>query len=223
MKLQRRGFLKAVTSGLAIECANYAFAQTPKGAVTGDIETSSSSLHLRGGLKAGILTLNAQEFLEGTDRSVIVHAKLDSTELYSAMFSHESDLTVFALFNDNGHSTTLVLSDSTDPKVGQVVIWNDDTPPQIYNFDKRKILETDNPRELRDVNGKSPDLAGNRKPPAFTWQELESVFGSDKTLLQFMRGKKSTHHPRAEDKPSEWICRILSMVPASTLSLFWLA
>lgn len=223
MKVQRRGFIKTVTTGLAIGYVNRAFGQTPKHGATGEIETSSASLQLRGGLKSGTLTLDAQEFLERTDRSVIVHGKLNSTDLYSAMFSHAKDRAVFALVSDSGHSTTLVLFDSADPKIGQVVIWHDNDPPQIYKFDKRKIAQTDDPKEVKDVNGKTPDLVGNRKPPQFTWQELESVFGSDEALLQFMRGKKSTHHPREEDKLSEWICRFVSLVPGSTLSLFWLA
>jgi hypothetical protein len=102
------------------------------------------------------------------------------------------------------------------------VVWNDTQAPQIYNIDKNKLMSTENPKDIGDVNGKTPDLVGYRKPSPFTWQELESVFGSDPALLAFMRGKKSTHHPREDNKLSEWICRLLSMVPGSTLSLFWL-
>jgi hypothetical protein len=225
MELERRGFLKAVTRGLALGCAGctVALGQTSRGTVTGELQTGSGSLHLEGRLKSGALTLDTQEFLDRADRSVIVRGRLDSTDLYSAMFSHQQDLTVFALFHDNDHSTTVVLSDSDDAKIGRLVVWNDNQTPQIYNIDKNKIMGTENSKDIVDVNGKTPDLVGNRKRSAFTWQELESVFGSDPALLAFMRGKKSTHHPREENKLLEWICRLLSMVPGSTLSLFWLA
>jgi hypothetical protein len=224
MELERRGFLKAVTRGLALGCASatVALGQTSGGTVAGELQGGSGTLHLEGRLKSGTLTLDAQEFRDRTDRSVIVRSRLDSIDLYSAMFSYQHDRTVFALFHDNDHSTTVVLSDSDDTKIGRLVVWNDNQTPQIYNIDKNKIMGTENPKDIGDVNGKTPDLVGNRKLPAFTWQELESVFGSDPELLAFMRGKKSTHHPHEENKVLEWICRFLSMVPGSTLSLFWL-
>lgn len=223
MELERRGFLKAVTRGLALGYAScgVALGQTP-GSVAGELQTGSGTLHLEGRLKSGALTLDAEEFLDRADRSVIVRGRLDSTDLYSAMFSHQQDLTVFAMFHDNDHSTTVVLSDSDDAKIGRLVVWNDNQAPQIYNVDKNKIMRTENPKDIGDVNGGTPDLVGKRKPPAFAWQELESVFGSDPALLAFMRGKKSTHHPREEDKLLDWVCRLLSMVPGSTLSLVWL-
>jgi len=224
MELERRGFLKAATRGLALGCASctMALGQTSGGTVTGELQTGSGTLHLEGRLKSGALTLDAQEFLDRADRSVTVRSRLNSTNLYSAMFSHQQDLTVFALFHDNDHSTTVVLSDSDDAKIGRLIVWNDNQTPQIYNIDKNKIMGTENPKDIRDVNDKTPDLVGNRKISAFTWQELENVFGSDPALLAFMRGKKSTHHPREENKLLEWICRLLSMVPGSTLSLVWL-
>jgi hypothetical protein len=221
MKLQRRRFLKAVTTGLAVECANGAFGQASKRGATGEVETGCESLRLSGKLKSGELTLEANQFFERRDRSVIVRGKLESTELYSAMFSYRKDLTVFAIFNDNGHSTTITLSNSSDPKIGQVVVWNDDNTPQVFKVDKRKIMETEN--EIMDTNGKSLDLIGKRNQAAFTWEELESLFGSNEALWDFMRGRKSTHHPLKDEEPEEWICRLVSRVPGSLLSLFWLA
>jgi hypothetical protein len=224
MELERRSFLKAVSSGLALgytSCPG-ALGQISKGIASGELETGSGTLHLEGKLKSGMLTLDAQDFLDRADRSVVVRGRLDSTALYSAMFSHQKDLTVFALFHDNNHYTTVVLSDTDDAKVGRLVVWNDNQTPQIYNIDKKGIMSIKDPKDIRDVDGKSPNLVGKRGPAAFTWQELESVFGSDQALLAFMWGKKSTHHPSEEDKLLEWICRFLSMVPGSTLSLFWL-
>jgi hypothetical protein len=219
--LQRRGFLKTVTGGLVLGCASGpSLGQSSK--ATGELETGSGTIHLEGKLKSGVLTLDAQDFLDRSDRSVVVRGKLDSTALYSAMFSHHRDLTVFSLFRDNNHSTTVVLSDSDDAKIGRLVVWNDNQIPQIHNIDKNRLMAIGDPKEIRDVDGKIPDLVGKRGPSAFTWQELEDVFGSDPALLAFMWGKKSTHHPREEDKLTEWVCRFLSMVPGSTLSLVWL-
>ncbi len=224
MEFHRRGFLKAITSGLALGCVQgaLAFGQTSE-SVTGELKASSGSLYLEGRLKSGVLRLNSQDFLDRKDRSVVVRGRLRSTQLYSAMFSYQQDSTVFALFHDNDHSTTVVLSDSKEPKVGRIVIWNDNDIPQFYDFDKSKIMEIEDPKDIRDRKGKTPDLVGKRKPPPFTWQELEHVFGSDPALQQFMRGRKSTHHPSEEDRLAEWVCRFVSMVPGSTLSLFWLA
>lgn len=220
MELGRRSFLTGIP-GLALGVASCAtaVAQTP----SGELRTASGTLHLQGKLKSGLLNIDAEDFLDRTDRSVVVRGRLESTELYSAMFSYRKDLTVFALFRDSGHSTTIVLSDSEDAKIGRVVAWNDNQIPQIHNFDKNKIMAIDDPKDLVDIDGKHPDLLGNRKQAAFTWQELEKVFGSDPALAEFMRGRKSTHHPKEEDKLVEWACRFLSMVPDSMLSLVWLA
>jgi hypothetical protein len=170
--------------------------------------------------------LNAQDFLDRADRSVVVHGRLVSSgsdsALYSAMFSYQNDLSVFALFQDGGHSTTIVLSDTDEAKIGRLVVWNDHDAPLIYSIDKSKIMGIQDPKDIRDINGKIPDLVGNRKPPGFTWQELENIFGSDPALLAFMRGRKTTHHPQPSTAEREWTCRFLSMVPGSTLSLFWL-
>src|SRR5690348_6748403 len=96
MELRRRGFLKAITSGLAFGCAGspMAFALTAAGASSGELETSSGTLHLRGRLKSGVLTLNAHDFIDLSDRSVTVRGRLGSVELYSAMFSYQKDLNI---------------------------------------------------------------------------------------------------------------------------------
>jgi hypothetical protein len=200
-----------------------ALGQASRGAVTGELQTGSGTLHLEGRLKSGVLTLEAQDFLDRADRSVIVRGRLESTDLYSAMFSYKKDLTVFALFHDNDHSTTVVLSNSDESKIGRLVVWNDNETPKILSIDKNKIMGTDDLKDIADLNGKFPDLVGKRKPSSFTWRELESVFGSDPALLAFMRGRKSTHYPREDDKLLEWTCRLLSMVPGSTLALVWRA
>jgi hypothetical protein len=223
MEFERRDFLRTATSGLALGLAScgQALAQNSAGAATGEFRSSSGTLLLEGRLKAGVLKMEVQDLLDRSDRAVIVRGKLNSTELYSAMFSYQKDLTVFALFHDNDHSTTVVLSDSDDAKIGRLVVWNDGDAPQISSFEKGKIMDVDYLKDIAPVSGNVPDFVGKRKPPAFTWRELENVFGSDPSLLAFMHGKKTNHHPREEDKVTEWICRLLSMVPGSLLPPIW--
>lgn len=215
MILQRRDFLRTATAGLAFGFAGCREALGQSS--TGELTSSSGTLHLEGHLKAGVLKLEAQDLVDRADRAVIVRGSLGSTELYSAMFSYDKDSTVFALFRDNDHSTSILLADSDDPKIGRVVAWNDGDAPQISSIDKSKIMDADDLKAI--VN--APNLVGKRKPPAFTWRELESVFGSDPALLAFMRGRKTNHHPREEDKLLEWTCKFSSIVPGSLLPPMW--
>lgn len=215
MTLHRRDFLRTATTGLAFGFAVRGEALGRNS--TGELTSSSGTLHLEGRLKAGVLKLEAQDLVDRADRAAIIRGSLGSTELYSAMFSYQKDSTVFALFHDNGHSTSIVLANSDDPKIGRVVVWNDGDAPQISNIEKSKIMDADDLKAIANF----PDVVGRRKPPAFTWRELESVFGSDPALLAFMRGRKTNHHPGEEDKLLEWICRLLSLVPGSILPPFW--
>jgi hypothetical protein len=225
MKLKRRDFLKGASTGVVFGFAKYG--EPVRETSSGQLQSGSGSLYLKGQLKSGVLTLEAQDFLDRADHCVIMRGTAEptgsthSTELYSAMFVHDRDLTVFALFHESGHSTRVVCSDSADARIGRVVVWNDAEAPQTFDIDKSKIMSASSVQEITDINGKIPDLEGKRNPPAFTWRELESVFGSDPALLEFMRGRKSTHQPPEKDKVSEWICRLLSWVPGSTLSLAW--
>jgi hypothetical protein len=215
MMLQRRDFLRTASTGLAFGFAGCGEALGQSS--TGELTSSSGTLRLEGHLKAGVLKLEAQELVDRADRAAIIRGSLGSTELYSAMFSYQKESTIFALFHDNDHSTSMILNNSDDPKIGRVVAWNDGDTPQISSVDKFKIMDA---ADLKDI-GNAPDLVGKRKPPAFTWRELESVFGSDPALLTFMRGRKTDHHPSEEDKTLEWFCRLLCLVPGSLLSLIW--
>jgi hypothetical protein len=219
MTLQRRDFLRTATTGLAFGFVGCGEALGQSSA--GELTSSSGTIHLEGHLKAGLLKLEAQDFVDRADRAVIIRGRLESslgsTELYSAMFSYDKDSTVFALFRDNNHSTSIVLGDSDDPKIGRIVVWNDGDTPQISNIDKAKVMDADDMKSIANA----PDVVGKRKPPAFTWRELESVFGSDPALLAFMLGRKTNHHPGGEDKLLEWICRLSSLVQGSLLSIFW--
>jgi hypothetical protein len=223
MELERRGFLKAVTGGLAIGCTNCVelTAQT-----SGELLTGSGTLHLEGKLKAGILKMDAHDFLDHTSQAVVVRGMLEASgpkpvELYSAMFNHQNDLRVFAVFQDNNHLTTTILYNSDDPKVGRLVVWNDNETPNVHEMDKKLIMNTEDLKDIKDLSGRVPNLLGRRNAAVFTWRELEDVFGSDKALLAFMRGKKATHQPTKGYEEVEWMCRLLSMCPGSLLPLYW--
>jgi hypothetical protein len=225
MTFERRDFLKLGTMGMATAVATPTFAFDEESAAKGkgELQGSCSAVRLEGQLKAGHIVIEARSFDEGKDRTVIAHSKLDSVDLYSAMFSYDHDKTIFAVFRDNDHSTSIVVSNTDDPKIGQLTVWNDSSAPGVFEINKEKFLNSANPNEpVRDVKGTVVDVVGKRKPPAFTWQELEAVFGDDRALLQFMRGNKSRHHP-AKGELLAFACHIGSYVAGSTLALFWQA
>src|SRR5215470_7292750 len=98
MGFKRRGFLKVVTTGLALGCADFdgVLARPPGGTPDSELLAGSGTVHLEGKLKSGTMTLEAQDFLDRTDRSVVVRGRLVSAgsdwSLYSAMFSYQNDL-----------------------------------------------------------------------------------------------------------------------------------
>src|SRR6266436_4245700 len=219
MTFERRDFIKTTATGLAFGLVKpgMAYAQS-----SGEFEGGTGSLRLEGRLKAGVLKLEAQDFVEGKDRALIIQATLDSVKLYCALFSNYSDRTVFALLRDHDHSTTLVLSDTDDPKIGRLVVWNDVEVPESFRVDKDKFMDTKNLKEsILDGKEKTLDVLGKRKPPEFTLEELEAVFGSNPALLEFMRGKRSAHHPLPSNKLAASFCDILSTLPGSLFGLAW--
>ena len=224
MTFERRDFIKTTATGLAFGLVNpgMAYVQTSAGAASGEFEGGTGSLRLEGRLKAGMLKLEAQDFIEDKDRALIIQAKLDVVKLYGAMFSYDHDRTVFALLRDHDHSTTLVLSDTDDPKIGRLVVWNDVEVPESFRVDKDKFMDTKNLKEsILDGKEKTLDVLGKRKPPEFTLEELEAVFGSNPALLEFMRGKRSAHHPLPSNKLAASFCDILSTLPGSLFGLAW--
>jgi hypothetical protein len=215
MRFERRDFLKTTTTGLAFGLVKpgMAYMQNSAGAASGEFEGGTGSLRLEGRLKAGVLKLEAQDFIEDKDRALIIQASLDSHKLYNAMFSYDHDRTVFALLRDNDHSTTLVLGDTDDPKIGRLVVWNDVEVPDSFRVDKDKFMDTQNLKEsILDGKGKTLDVLGKRKPPEFTLQELETVFGSNPALLEFML---------PSNKLAATFCDLLSSLPGSLFILFW--
>src|SRR5712664_3523850 len=144
MTFERRDFIKTTATGLAFGLVKpgMAYAQS-----SGEFEGGTGSLRLEGRLKAGVLKLEAQDFIEGEDRALIIQARLDSLKMYCAMFSYNHDRTVFALLRDTDHSTTLVLSDTDDPKIGRLVVWNDMEVPESFRVDKDKFMDKQNLKE----------------------------------------------------------------------------
>jgi hypothetical protein len=228
---ERRNFLQTGTAGLALGLVNpfSALAQTSAAASSGQLEGGTGSVSLKGQLKSGVLALEAKDFVEGRDRALVVRGefnsiKVNSIKLYCAMFSYDHDRMVFALFRDHDHSTSLVLSDSEDPKVGRLLIWNDVEAPGTFRVDKEKVFEVENLKEsILDGKGSSLELVGKRQAPVFSLEEIESVFGKNPVLREFMRGERSIHHPRPEQKLIEWICHFLSKVPGNLFAAFWAA
>jgi hypothetical protein len=169
------------------------------------------------------MTLEARAFEDGRDRAVIINSTLAGVDLYSSMFSYDHDKSVFSVFRDNDHSTSVFLSNTDDSKTGRLVLWNDSDPPAAFELDKRKFITSENLQDsVRDAKSAVVDVLGKRKPPAFTWRELEAVFGDDRALNEFMRGEKS-HHDSPPGDVVDWICRLLSLLPGSTLALAWQA
>ena len=224
MTFERRNFIKTGTAGLAVGLVNPGLvrAQTSPATSSGEFEGGTGSVHLEGRLKAGVLKLEAHDFIDDRDRSLIIHGELNSVKLYCAMFSYNHDRTAFAILRDHDHSTTLVLSDTDDAKIGRLVVWNDAAAPQTFQIDKEKFMDTQNVKaSVVDGKGDIPDLIGKRNPPDFTRQELEAVFGNNPALQEFMRGRRSTHRPSPSVKLFVWECDLLSGLPGSLFGPLW--
>jgi hypothetical protein len=222
MTFERRDFLKVGTMSMATALATPAFALNDDSSSKskGELEGGSSWLRLEGQLKAGHMVMEARSFEEGGDRAVIIHSKLDGVDLYSAMFSYDHESTIFAIFRDNDHSTFVLISNTDEPKIARLTVWNDSGAPGVFEINKEKLMESENLKGgILDVKGTVVDVVGKRKPPAFTWQELEAIFGDDPSLNKFMRGQKSHH----KGGLGEFGCRVASFIAGSTLALAWTA
>jgi hypothetical protein len=222
MTFERRDFLKLGTMGMATAMATPAFAfdedSPAKG--KGELEGGCSSIRLEGQLKAGHIVIEARAFEDGKDRTMIMHSTLNNVDLYSGVFSYDLEKAVFAVFRDNGHSTTLLVSNTDDPKIGRLIVWNDSEAPGVFEVNKEKFMSSENVKDIiRDVKGNVVDVMGKRNSPAFTWRELEAVFGDDPALNEFMRGRKSHH----KGGVIEFACRVVSAPAGSTSSIGWYA
>jgi hypothetical protein len=226
MAIERRDFIKSGFAGLSagLLSSEFARAQGSEGRSSGELEGGTGSVHVEGRLKSGVLQVDAQDFTKGGDRCLIMYGTLASTKLYCSVFSYKYEQTVFAVLGSNSHTTSLLLSDSDDPKIGHLVVWNDTGGPSTFRIDKGKYLETEKPQEsIVGGTGDSLDLVGKRNPPPITLKELEAVFGDNQALNDFMRGHRSRHILRAEDKLYAFACHFVSNLVGSLTGLAWFA
>jgi hypothetical protein len=226
MSFERRDFITIGAAGIfgTLFHAGPGLGQASpgKGGEYGHLKGGSGSLYLEGRLKKGTLKLDGQDFTDEGDRAVIIHATFDSTKFYQVMFTQDYGRTVFAQArDDNGHTTTVVVSYTDNPKINRLTVWNDREAPDsfridIENFSKRRNLK----EAVLDNKGKDLDLLGKRKEPPFTVAELEDVFGADPALSQFMRGKRSSEMQSGQVMLDE--CPILALIPGfELLHLAW--
>jgi hypothetical protein len=222
MRFERRDFLKIGAAGLTTGLVNSGpqLAHASAAATGGELEGGTGSLRLEGQLKSETLVLEAQDFMQGLDRTVIVHGTYKSKNFYAKMFSHHRDSTVLAILGDKAHSTTLVLSDSEVAEIGRLIVWHDNAAAGSFRIKKGDFLEKE---AIVDEGRKPIDFAGKREVPDFTQKELEAVFGNDAELLRFMRGKRSHHNPSQDQLLQEWICKFVIILPGSPFTLFWAA
>lgn len=225
MAIERRDFIKSGFAGLStgLLASELANAQSYSGRSKGVFEGGTGSVHVEGRLKSGVLTADAQDFEKSGDRCFIINGKLGSTDLYCSMFSYNNEESVFAVLRSNGHTTSLVLSNSNDSNVANLVVWNDVETSGSFRIDKNKFMDTQKFKEsVLDDKGESLNLVGKRNPPQFTLSELEAVFHDNEALNEFMRGRRS-HHDRAPDKLEAFLCYFISSIPGSLHILPWYA
>ncbi len=222
MRFERRDFLKIGAAGLTAGLVDPGpqLAHASLAATSGELESGTGSLRLEGQLRSETLVLEALDFIQGLDRTVIVHGTYKSKNFYAKMFSHHRDSTVLAILGDKDHSTTLLLSDSAVAEIGRLILWHDNAAADSFRIKKADFLEKE---AIVDEGRKQIDFAGKREAPGFTQKELEAVFGNDAELLRFMRGKRSHHNPSQDQLLQEWICKVLSILPGSPFTLFWAA
>jgi hypothetical protein len=185
--------------------------------VFGDLQTSYSSVRLVGRIGAGQLTINAQEFVQGTDRTFIAQAELGSRKIYRSVFSHNNDSVVFVRIRDDEHTITLALSDSEDPSIGRLSVWKDSEAPKSFAIDVPRFLRTSNAKEsILENKGDELDQVGNRRPPDITAQELFQVFGEDPAYKKFMRGEQPqiALPPKDGLRGTNWKCAWICLIPA---------
>ena len=226
MAIERRDFIKSGFAGLSagLLSTELARAQGTAGSSKGKLEGGTGSVRVEGQLKSGVLTVEAQDFTEGSDRCLIMNGTLRGTKLYCSMFSYKNEQTVFAVLRSNDHTTSLLLSDSDVSKISHLVVWNDAEVPGTFRIDKEKYLETLRPQEsILDGKGSSLELVGKRDPPPFTLSELEAVFGDNEALNEFMRGHRSRHIRRAEPPLYAFACDFVSNIKGSLTGLAWYA
>ena len=182
-------------------------------------------LSLSAGLPAGKLTVEAREFSQLGDRTVVTSGTVGRNEIYRAVFSHNNDSSVHAVLRDKGITTQISLQDHPMKKgVGIVTIVNDNQVPQQLLIDTDVLLETKDPQlALIEPVGHKIDLVGNRQVPNITAKQIADLYADTPAFKEFMRGAE--HHEKAAAKKKggvNWKCAWICLVPACGLTcLFW--
>jgi hypothetical protein len=225
MNFHRRNFIRAGATGVVASMADVrlAFGDSQTGDFHGDLfKGGTGSVHLEGNTHIGPIEINAQDFIKGTDRTFIATAKVASYNLYRGIFSHENNSLIFAHLRDNQHTTTLTLSNTSDPSIGRLIVFNDDGPPEDFRIHIDTFIKTRNQRKsILDGRGKLLDQVGRRNPPPITPEELSITFREDPAYLAFMRGRPvDTTFPVLSEV--NWSCAWICFVPACGIAcIFW--
>src|SRR5262249_61396337 len=113
-------------------------------------------------------------------------------------------------------------ADSDNPEIGYLTVWNDTAPPQNFRINKKRFMETLNQKDSIEGDASGFDVVGRRKPPNFTSDELEMVFGRDPAVVEFLRCRKATHHPPPELRLQAANCEFVRVTPGGGIQgLFW--
>ncbi len=224
MSMVRRDFVKigaAGFAGLVLPQASFGQKSEPASGKRGtaDLETGATTITLAAELRTGSIRLHAQRFEAGKDRAMVSRGNFQPTngekiELYRAYFRANGGRQVLARLDDNDHSTALVLSNSEDANLYHLTVWNDAKAPQTFRVDSRELRETQRvPGELAAA------LAGQRKPPDITLEDMENAFASDPDYIAFTRGKTLPHQ---HAKIVDFACfLVLLRVPGGAAYSFW--
>lgn len=187
----------------------------------------SGKVTLTGPTKFGTLSFTAQEHTDANERTLIIRGKIGNHIMQRSFFSHDGEKVVFGRLVDNDHNTTMVLSNTEDPKIGSVTVSNDDSVPKTFKIDINKFLKVNNQKEsIIDGPVNEYDPVGKRQPLVISPQELYKTFGKDPSYVQFMRGSPATHlAPGVTPETSGllgWKCWWYCLIPACGLAcLLW--
>jgi hypothetical protein len=197
--------------------------KTKRQNTTGIFQGGTSSLHLSGKTKAGLLTIEAKEFEHDNDRSVIVTASIKGRKLYRAFFAHDNERVVFLQICDDDRTTTLCLSDTSEQGIGSLVTWNDSQEPKYFRIDINRFLKARDQKEsIVSGNANELDLVRRRQPPAIKGTELTDIFGENPSFKLFMRGQEVHTHGPVATAAVNWKCAWICFIPACGLTcLFW--
>lgn len=201
--------------------------------IKGRLQTSQfHQLSLSGKTRLGTMAINAEGFVSGKDRIIIASAKIANRQLYRAFYSYNYDRIIFLQLRDDKYSTTLVLSDTEDPKIGRITVWNDKSVPENFRVDIQQFLKSNNHKEsILDGAASKLDMVGKRNPISLTEKDLKETFGKDPKLTTFLnktRRQKNLVVMEGDDDDDDddggvnWECAWICLIPACGLTcLLW--